>query len=99
MRVGSQVVIVVPRDVEIEVRIFRIKCRNIHSDLVLALEAVHAHRLPFWDAMLWASAQRAGVRHMLSEDFQDGFELQDVTFINPFTPENNQLIDKLLPQS
>jgi predicted nucleic acid-binding protein len=69
------------------------------SDLVLALEAVHAHRLPFWDAMLWASTQRTGVRHMLSEDFQDGFELQDVTFINPFNPENNQLIDKLLPQS
>ncbi len=69
------------------------------SDLVLALEAVHAHRLPFWDAMLWASAQRGGVRHILSEDFQDGFELQDVTFINPFNPENNQLIDKLLAQS
>ena len=69
------------------------------SDLVLALEAVHAHRLPFWDAMLWASAQRSGVRHILSEDFQDGFELQDVTFINPFNPENNRLIDKLLPQS
>ena len=69
------------------------------SDLVLALEAVHAHRLPFWDAMLWASAQRAGVRHMLSEDFQDGFELQDVTFISPFNLENNQLIDKPLPQS
>ena len=71
----------------------------VDSDLVLALEAVHAHRLPFWDAMLWASAQRVGVRHMLSEDFQDGFELQDVTFINPFNPENNRLIDKLLPQS
>ena len=69
------------------------------GDLVLALEAVHAHRLPFWDAMLWASAQRSGVRHILSEDFQDGFELQDVTFINPFNPENNQLIDNLLPQS
>jgi predicted nucleic acid-binding protein len=69
------------------------------SDLVLALEVVHAHGLSFWDAMVWASAQRAGVRHMLSEDFQDGFELQDVTFINPFNPENNQSIDKLLPQS
>jgi predicted nucleic acid-binding protein len=69
------------------------------SDLVLALASVHAHRLPFWDAMLRASAQRAGVRHMLSEDFQDGFELQDVTFINPFNTENNQLIDKLLLQS
>jgi predicted nucleic acid-binding protein len=69
------------------------------ADLLLALEAVHSRRLPFWDAMLWASAKRAGVRHMLSEDFQDGFELQDVTFINPFNAENNQLIDKLLPQS
>jgi len=29
---------------------------------------------------------RAGVRHLLSEDFQDGFELQDVTFISPFNP-------------
>jgi len=56
------------------------------SDLVLALEAVRAHRLPFWDAMLWASARRAGVRHMLSEDFQDGFDLQGVIFINPFNP-------------
>lgn len=70
-----------------------------NSDLMTALEAVRAHRLAFWDALLWASAQRAGVRHMLTEDFQDGFVLQDVTFINPFRRENSQLIDKLLPQS
>jgi predicted nucleic acid-binding protein len=69
------------------------------ADLFMALEAVRAHRLAFWDAMLWASAQRAGVRHLLTEDFQDGFELHDVTFMNPFNPENNQLIDKLLPHS
>ncbi len=69
------------------------------SDLLMALEAVRAHHLAFWDAMLWACAQRAGVSHMLSEDFQDGFGLQDVTFVNPFNRENKQLIDKLLPQS
>jgi len=69
------------------------------SDLLLALGAVRAHRLGFWDAMLWASAQRAGVRHLLTEDFQDGFVLGDVTFINPFKPENNALIDKLFSQS
>jgi predicted nucleic acid-binding protein len=66
------------------------------GDLFTALTAVRAHRLAFWDAMLWASAQRAGVRHMLTEDFQDGFVLQDITFINPFNPENHQLIDRLL---
>jgi hypothetical protein len=59
---------------------------------------VRAHRLAFWDAMLWASAQRAGVRHILTEDFQDGFVLQDVTFINPFERENDRLIETLLPR-
>jgi predicted nucleic acid-binding protein len=67
------------------------------SDLFVALEAVRAHRLAFWDAMLWASARRAGVRHLLTEDLQDGFALQGVTFINPFKQENDQLIDEVLP--
>jgi predicted nucleic acid-binding protein len=69
------------------------------SDLLLALEAVRAHRLPFWDAMLWASAQRSGVRHMLTEDVQDGFTLHDVRFVNPFKRENDRLIEKLLPRT
>jgi predicted nucleic acid-binding protein len=69
------------------------------SDLLQALEAVRAHRLAFWDAMLWASAKRAGVRHLVTEDFQDGFTLQGVTFINPFKRENDQLIDEVLPPS
>ena len=66
------------------------------SDLLVALEAVRAHRLAFWDAMLWASARRAGVRHLLTEDYQDGFALQGVMFINPFKRENDQLIDEVL---
>jgi predicted nucleic acid-binding protein len=66
------------------------------SDLLAALEAVRAHRLAFWDAMLWASARRAGVRYLLTEDLQDGFALQGVTFINPFNRQNDQLIDAVL---
>lgn len=69
------------------------------SDLVAALEAVSKHRMAFWDAMLWASAQRAGVRQLLTEDLQDGFVLQGVTFINPFERKNDQLIDEILPSS
>jgi hypothetical protein len=49
------------------------------SDLFTALEAVRTHRLAFWDALLWASAQRAGIRHLLTEDFEDGSVLQDIT--------------------
>jgi predicted nucleic acid-binding protein len=69
------------------------------SDLLTALEAVREHRLAFWDAMLWASARRAGVRHLLTEDLQDGFSLQGVTFINPFNRENDLLIDEVLSPS
>jgi predicted nucleic acid-binding protein len=67
------------------------------GDLVAALDAVKAHRLGFWDAMLWASAQRVGVRHLLTEDLQDGFVLQGVSFINPFAQANDRRIDEILP--
>jgi predicted nucleic acid-binding protein len=67
------------------------------EDLAAALEAVRAHRLPFWDALLWASAQRAGVRCLLTEDLQDGFMLQSVRFVNPFKRANDHLIDEVLP--
>src|SRR5262245_41506202 len=67
------------------------------DDLAAALEAFKAHRLPFWDVMLWASAQRAGVRCLLTEDLQDGFILQSVRFVNPFKRANDRLIDEVLP--
>jgi len=67
------------------------------DDLAAALDAVKMHRLGFWDAMLWASAQRAGVRHFLTEDLQDGFVLQGVRFVNPFKRANDRLIDEILP--
>jgi len=69
------------------------------SDLSAALDAVKAHRLAFWDAMLWACARRAGARHLLTEDLQDGFCLGGVTFVDPFKRGNDRLIDELLPPS
>ena len=44
-----------------------------------------------------ASAQRAGVRCLLTEDLQDGFILQSVRFVNPFKRANDRLIDEVLP--
>ena len=67
------------------------------DDLSAALGAVKKHRLAFWDAMLWAAAQRAGIRHLLTEDLQDGFALAGVKFVNPFDARNNRLIDEILP--
>jgi predicted nucleic acid-binding protein len=52
--------------------------------LIQAMSTVQCHNLPFWDALLWATAKAAGVRVLLSEDFQDGRELEGVRFCNPF---------------
>jgi predicted nucleic acid-binding protein len=41
------------------------------------------------------SARRRG--HLLTEDLQDGFELDGVMFVNPFESVNDQLIDRILP--
>lgn len=67
------------------------------DDLTAALGAVRGHRIQFWDAMLWAGARRVGVRHIRSEDFQDGRTLDGVTFLNPFNPANDAIINRLLP--
>jgi predicted nucleic acid-binding protein len=65
--------------------------------LEVALSAVLRHGLSFWDAMLWATVQQAGCRVLLSEDFQDGRKLGRVTFVNPFEPANQALLDRALP--
>jgi predicted nucleic acid-binding protein len=68
------------------------------SDLDRAVGVVERHGLSFWDAMLWATAHRAGCRMLFSEDLQDGRRLDDVLFVNPFAPENRKLVDLALPE-
>jgi predicted nucleic acid-binding protein len=58
------------------------------------LPAVLQHGLPYRDAMLWATVQQAGCRLLLSEDFQDGRTLGQVTFVDPFEPRNSALLDQ-----
>jgi predicted nucleic acid-binding protein len=67
------------------------------GDLDLAMASVQDHGLSFWDALLWATADRVGVRYLLTEDFQDGRRLGRVTFVNPFDPANVALLDRELP--
>ena len=64
--------------------------------LVDAMAAVSEHRLPFWDAMIWATARRAGCRLFLTEDFQDGRVIGGVTFVDPFEERNATLLGAAL---
>jgi predicted nucleic acid-binding protein len=68
------------------------------ADLDRAMWATQHHHLAFWDAMLWATARRAGCRMLISEDGHDGRKLEGVTFVNPFNPINIELIDLALPR-
>ena len=67
------------------------------EDLTNAIRAVRDHSLPFWDALLWATARRVGVRLLVSEDFQDGRTIEGVRIVNPFVAANAALIDLELP--
>lgn len=73
-------------------------CSADMTDLDWAMKAVERHGLSFWDAMLWATAERAGCRVLFSEDLQDGRRLGDVLFVNPFDPANRKLVDLALPE-
>jgi predicted nucleic acid-binding protein len=68
------------------------------DDFQAALKALSAFP-NFRDALLWAAAKRAGVKHLLSETLVDGFDFQGVVFVNPFMVKNAGLIDRLFRRS
>jgi hypothetical protein len=49
--------------------------------------------------MLWATVQEAGGRMLLSEDFQDGRTLGQVSFIDPFDDKNAAVLDHAFGQA
>jgi predicted nucleic acid-binding protein len=64
--------------------------------LIDAMDAVVGHSLSFWDAMMWATAKRAGCRLLLSEDGDDGRSLGGVTLVNPFSSPRSPLLREAL---
>jgi predicted nucleic acid-binding protein len=68
--------------------------------LVDAMDAVTHHSWSFWDAMMWATAKRAGCRLLISEDGQDGRTLGGVTIANPFLATPSPLLRQVFgPQA
>jgi predicted nucleic acid-binding protein len=67
--------------------------------LMDAMDAVADHAFSFWDAMIWATAKRAGCRLLISEGGQDGRTLGGVTLINPFLATPSALLDQALGAS
>jgi predicted nucleic acid-binding protein len=63
-----------------------------------AMAAVAAHRLQFWDAMLWATAKLAGCRVIVTENYQGLQELEGVRFLDPFHLDDKDSLDLVLPK-
>ena len=57
------------------------------ADLVrIALRGMAAYELSWWDAHMWAYAERFGLSELLSEDFQTGRLYGTVQVVSPFVP-------------
>jgi len=61
------------------------------DDVAEALLIHGQHKLQFWDAVLWATARRAGCTTLFSEDMQDGRVIGGVTIRNPFKMSKAEL--------
>ena len=48
-------------------------------------------QVSYWDGLILASAEQAGCRWLLSEDFQEGREFGPIVVINPFSREPQEL--------
>lgn len=52
--------------------------------IVSASELEEAHTLSFWDALIVEGARRAGAARLLTEDMQDGREIEGLRIEDPF---------------
>jgi predicted nucleic acid-binding protein len=54
------------------------------ADILAAIDLQRLHGFSFWDALILRAAKQSGCRVLLSEDFQQGREMDGVQIVNPF---------------
>ncbi len=64
----------------------------ITSDYLRAGTISHRYRIQYFDALIIAVSRRAGATILLSEDMQDGLEVEGLRIANPFVAENDAVI-------
>ncbi len=63
---------------------------TLYEDVLAALDVSDRGQLSFWDAIVFATAKRAGCSIMLSEDGPSDATINGITWINPFGPKGLQ---------
>jgi predicted nucleic acid-binding protein len=54
------------------------------ADVLAAIDLHRLHGFSFWDALILRAARQSGCRVVLTEDFQDGREVDGIQIVNPF---------------
>lgn len=54
------------------------------ADILGAIDLHRLHGFSFWDALVLRAATQAGCSVLLTEDFQDGREIDGIQVVNPF---------------
>ena len=70
-----------------EVTRFARNCRVLPLTPTAALDAMRAcdqYSMSFWDSLIWAVAKEGGIPYLLTEDLDDGAQVEGVQFFNPF---------------
>lgn len=66
------------------------------SAYLSAINLATDHKLQFWDALIICVSADAGCQMLLSEDLQAGFVWRGLRVVNPFAPELDQRLSRLL---
>ena len=64
--------------------------------LNIAAKYASVHQLQLWDGVVCAAAAKAGATVLLTEDLQDGRNLEGLRLINPFATANDAEIEVVL---
>ncbi len=68
------------------------------DNLFEAFDRSQRYNLQFWDALIVSVSLANAATHLLSEDMQDGANLDGLVVINPFKIENKPELDRLLAE-
>jgi predicted nucleic acid-binding protein len=52
------------------------------------------YKISFWDSLIVAAAKAASCRYLLTEDLQEGQEMDGVVVVNPFRTEPSRVSDQ-----
>jgi predicted nucleic acid-binding protein len=66
------------------------------DDYRVAAILADIHKLQYFDALIVTVARRAGAAILLSEDMQDGLEVDGLTIVNPFVVVNDAVLAERL---